>query len=139
MDNTSEKIIVLETDPASRDALVVALGEAGFNASAFATAHEVIEAVHQSAPDLVLLDTPILDHGAREILATIRGSAASTSVRVILLVGPQPDERAAALDLNADDAISRPWDDYELLSRIRSQLRMQRAEKDLRRQIRIAE
>jgi DNA-binding response OmpR family regulator/S1-C subfamily serine protease len=139
MNNTREKIIALETDPANREALLAALREGGYDASTFATPHEVIEAVHQSSPDLVLLDAPVLDHSAREILATIRGSAATATVRVILLVGPQAEERATALDLGADDAISRPWDHDEILSRIRAQLRMRRAETDLRRQIRIAE
>jgi DNA-binding response OmpR family regulator/S1-C subfamily serine protease len=139
IDNTRETIIALETDPATRDALVAALREASFNASAFATSHEVIEAVHQSSPDLVLLDASILTQNAREILAAIRGSAASPGVRAILLVGPHPDERSAALDLGADDAISRPWDPDELLSRVRAQLRAQAVERELRRQLQIAE
>jgi DNA-binding response OmpR family regulator/S1-C subfamily serine protease len=139
MDDKRETIIALETDPASRDVLVSALAQAGFNASAFATSQEVIEAVHRTSPDLVLLDASILEQSAREVLATIRGSAASAGVRVILLVGPLPDERSAALDLGADEAISRPWDSGELLSRIRTQLRTQRRERDLRRKIFIAE
>ena len=134
-----EKIIALETDAAGREALTSALDAAGFSASRFGTSQEVIEAVHQSSPDVVLLDASILDQSAREILATIRGSAANADVRVILLVGPQPDERSAALDLGADDAISRPWDRGELLSRIRNQLGMQRAVRDLRRHIRVVE
>jgi DNA-binding response OmpR family regulator/S1-C subfamily serine protease len=139
IDNARETIIALETDPATRDTLVDALREAGFNASAFATSHEVIEAVHQSSPDLVLLDASILTQSAREILATIRGSAASPGVRAILFVGPQPEERSAALDLGADDAISRPWDHDELLARIRAQLRAQAGERELRRQLHVAE
>ena len=139
MENTRETIIALETDADSRDALIESLHEAGFNASGFATSHEVIEAVHRSSPDAVLLDASIVDQSAREILAAIRSSAANEGVRVILLVGEQPDERSAALDLGADDAISRPWDHHELVSRIRTQLRMHHAEKDLRRHIRVVE
>jgi DNA-binding response OmpR family regulator/S1-C subfamily serine protease len=139
MDTTRETIIALETDPATRDSLVTALTEAGFNASAFTTSHEVIEAVHQSSAELVLLDASILNQAAREILTAIRSSAASATVRAIFLVGPQPDERSAALDFGADDAISRPWDHAELLSRIRAQLRAQNVERELRRKMRIAE
>ena len=139
MENARETIIVLETDAVSRDALIKALSEAGFNASGFATSSEVIEDVHRSSPDLVLLDASFLDQSAREILAAIRSSAMRECLRVILLVGPQPDERSAALDLGADDAISCPWDQRELVSRIRTQFRMQRAEKALRRHIRVVE
>src|ERR1700722_4523499 len=139
MDKARETIIALETDTEGREALTSALKAAGFNASAFGTSQEVIEAVQQSSPDVVLLDASILDHSAREILATIRGSAASAAVRVILLVGPRPDDRSAAIDLGADDAISRPWDTGELISRIRNQFHMQRAERELRRHIRVIE
>ena len=139
MANTRETIIALVTDAGSRDAVIDSLHKAGLNASGFATSHEVIEAVQRSSPDLVLLDASILDQGSREILAAIRSSAASEGVRVILLVGPQPDERSAALDLGADDAISRPWDHRELVSRIRTQLRMHHAEKEMRRHIRVVE
>jgi S1-C subfamily serine protease len=79
------------------------------------------------------------DASAPEVLATIRGSAATEAVRVILLVGTGAEERATAIDLGADDAISRPWESNELLARVRSQFRGQRAEKQLRDKMRIAE
>jgi CheY-like chemotaxis protein len=139
MDNAAEKIAVLEADPVSRENLVALLQPAGYDVSVFATPNEVLSAVHQSSADIILLDTDVLDHQTRSVLATIRGSAATSGVRVILMVGPQAEERAAALDLGADDAISRPWDAGELLSRIRVQLRMRRMEQDLRGKLRIAE
>src|SRR5580704_10307926 len=125
MDNT-EKIIALETDPGSRESLMAALAEAGYSARGFGTPHEALGSLRDAGADLVLVDAPVLDASAREILATIRSSAAATGVRVILLVGSRAEERAAALDLGADDAISRPWDQGELLSRIRLQLRTRR-------------
>jgi DNA-binding response OmpR family regulator/S1-C subfamily serine protease len=134
-----ERIVALEADPASRDGLIASLREAGFDALAFATAHEVVEAVRQSPPEVVLLEASILEQSTREILATLRGFAPSTGMRVILLAGPQADERSAALDLGADDAISRPWNQGELLARIRTQIRARRAEEELRRLTRVAE
>jgi len=138
MDNT-EKIIALEMELGSRERLMTALTEAGYSARAFGAPHEALGALHESGADLVLVDAPALDASAREILATIRGSASTTGVRVILMVGSGAEERAAALDLGADDAISRPWDQGELLSRIRTQLRAQRTEKELRREVTVAE
>jgi len=76
---------------------------------------------------------------ARELLATIRGASATEGLRVILLVGPSAEDRAAALDLLADDAVSRPWDSQELLARVRAQLRVRRAEQRLRDKMRIAD
>jgi DNA-binding response OmpR family regulator/S1-C subfamily serine protease len=139
MDNTREKIIILDPDPESRDALLAAIQGAGYEASSFSAFAEALDAARQSAADLLLLDFAIVNASSREILATIRGAAATATARVILLVGPEAWQRAAALDLGADDAISRPWDSAELLARMRTQLRMQNAEKSLRREMRIAE
>ena len=139
METALEKIVLLEADSTIRERLLAALQNAGYEVSAFADSHSLLDAVHQSNPDVILLDGAALDHDIRSILATIRGSAATAAIRVILQVPPQAEDRAAALDQGADDAISRPWDEAELLARIRAQLRVRRAEKELLAKSRIAE
>jgi DNA-binding response OmpR family regulator/S1-C subfamily serine protease len=145
MDNTREKIVIIEGDVVALGNLRTALETAGHEVAAFATPREGLDAIHQAGADLLLMDAGLSDGShpnttsARETIATIRGSAATAVVRVILLVGPGAEERAAALDFGADDAISRPWDLGELLARVRVQLRMCRAEKELRDKSRIAE
>jgi DNA-binding response OmpR family regulator/S1-C subfamily serine protease len=141
MDNTPEKIIVVELDEASRASLVSILESGGWDVSAFATAHEGLDAMQHAGADLVLLDTDFCCPGtlsARETLATIRGAARTAAVRVIVLVGAGPDDRAAGLDLGADDAVSRPWNATELRARVRVQLRVLRADKQLLEQTQIA-
>jgi DNA-binding response OmpR family regulator/S1-C subfamily serine protease len=141
MDNRREKIVVVEADEASRASLVSILESGGWEVSAFSTAREGLEALQHGGADLLLLDTDLLCAGtlaARETLATIRGSALTAAVRVIVLVCSGADNRAVGLDLGADDAISRPWDATELLARTRVQLRALRADKQLLEQTRIA-
>lgn len=139
MNSRPEKILLVEADPPSRENLLAALHSAGYEAAAFATPNELLNAVRQSSADLILLDGAILDNGTHSVLATIRGSAATSGTRVILLAAAKPEDRAAALDLGADDAISRPWDEGELVARIRAQLRVRRTEKDFQDKLRIAE
>jgi CheY-like chemotaxis protein/S1-C subfamily serine protease len=139
MANARERIVILESDAATREALEVSLQNAGYDVASYPTVHEGLDAIHASGADLLLLDSRLPDASAREALATIRGSAATEAVRVIVLVGPGAEERAAAIDLGADDAISRPWENGELLARARSQFRTQRAEKQLRDKMRLAE
>ncbi len=143
MEQALEKIVVVESDPVSRAGLVYAMQDAGHNAVAFATFREALDELHRAGADILLLSsaenaepgTPEV----REALATIRGSAATERIRVILLVGGGTKERVAALDSGADDALSRPIDSAELLARVRSQLRVRRAEDNMRQQMRIAE
>ena len=58
---------------------------------------------------------------------------------MIVLTGASAAERAAGLDLGADDAISRPWDTSELLARVRAQLRVRRADQQLLDKMHLAE
>jgi DNA-binding response OmpR family regulator/S1-C subfamily serine protease len=139
MDNTREKILVVEADAASRESLRVTLQAAGYEVAAYATSREALDAIHQSNADLLILDGSLRAPNARELLATVRGAAATEGLRVILLVCPGAEERAAGLDFSADDAISRPWDSQELLARVRAQLRVRRAEQQLRDKMRIAD
>ena len=139
MVNASEKIIILDADPHSREDLRATLQSAGYDVSVFATTREGLDAIHQTGADLLLLDAAMQEPGAAEVLATIRGSAKTAAIRVLLLVAGGSEQRASALDLGANDAISRPFDSRELLARVRARLRVQRAENELREKMRIAE
>jgi DNA-binding response OmpR family regulator/S1-C subfamily serine protease len=139
MANARERIVVIESDVTTRDGLQTGMQSAGYDATPFATFHEGLDSIQATGADVLLLDSRMPDLNAREALATIRGSVAIEALRVILLVGSSAEERAAAIDLGADDAISRPFESRELLARVRAQLRAQRAEAALRAKARIAE
>jgi DNA-binding response OmpR family regulator/S1-C subfamily serine protease len=139
MADSPEKIIILDPDPHSREEMRAALQSAGYDVAVFATTREGLDAIHQSGAELLLLDASMQEPSAGEVLATIRGSAKTAGIRVLLLVAAGSEQRASALDLGADDAISRPCDPREVLARIRARLRMQRAENELREKMRIAE
>jgi DNA-binding response OmpR family regulator len=139
MVNSPEKIMILDADPHGREDLRATLQSAGYDVSVFATTREGLDAIHQTGADLLLLDAAMQEPGAAEVLATIRGSAKTAAIRVLLLVSGGSEQRASALDLGANDAISRPFDSRELLARVRARLRVQRAENELREKMRIAE
>ena len=141
MNSIHEKIVIVEADEASRASLVSIMESGGCEISAFSTAREGLDALQHVGAELLLVDTDLLRAGtmsAREMLATIRGSTLTAAVRVIVLVGPGANNRAAGLDLGADDAVSRPWDATELLARTRVQLRALRTDKQLLEQMRLA-
>jgi len=139
MQNTPEKIVILDTTAESREALQRALEGAGYAVSAFATVPEALEALRREGVDLFVLDAGISAPGAREVLAEVRESPATSSVRVILLTNAGAEGRAAGIDFGAHDAISRPWESRELLARVRAQLRERRAAAELGEKMKIAE
>jgi DNA-binding response OmpR family regulator/S1-C subfamily serine protease len=143
MNRTAEKIVIVETDPTCSASLVSAMRDAGFDATSVGTLREALDSIRDSGADLVLVD--VADSLAapasngHSAITAIRGSGATEHLRLILLVGPSVDERVAALDLGADDAISRPWVPAELLARVRTQMRAQRADRVLIEKAAIAE
>jgi len=142
MINGREKLVVIEADDASREGLRMALEAAGYLVSAAATAQEGLEAARQAGTDVLVLGATAGGEGAngpRQVMAAMRGSAQTESVRVILLTGATAAERTAALDLGADDAVSRPFDAAELVARVRSQLKVRRTDALLTEKMRIAE
>jgi DNA-binding response OmpR family regulator/S1-C subfamily serine protease len=139
MDTTPEKIIVLESDGRSREDIGSALRAAGYEVAAFATSREGLDDIQQGGADIVLMDATLQNPSASELMAVVRGNSKTTTTRVLLMVGPSAEERAAAMDLGANDAISKPLDTREVLARVRARLRVQRLEKDLRDKMRIAD
>jgi DNA-binding response OmpR family regulator/S1-C subfamily serine protease len=142
MTQSPEKIAIVAENSAVRDALQASLQGAGYVVAAFATAAEALDAIHHEHLDVLLLDTTVSGvpvTSVHETVAAIRGSAVTEGIRIILLVNSNAEERAAALDLGADDALSRPWNAAELLARLRTQLRVRRAENQLLEKVHIAE
>jgi DNA-binding response OmpR family regulator/S1-C subfamily serine protease len=142
MDIVRERIVIVEADSASRESLLAAIEGAGYDVSSFGTVPEGLDALRQPGTDLLLLSTTPSGSNApnaRDMLAAVRGSAVTERIRVILLTDDGTEERIAGLDLGADDSISRPWDTGELLARVRAQLRLRRAEKQLLERLHIAE
>ena len=144
MDNTREKIVIVEADSLTLETLQSEFDTAGYDVVEFRSAGEALDAIHSAGANLFLMNAINRDASdsqgrhPRETIATIRGSAATEMVRVILMVGSGPEQRTEALNFGADDAISQPWDSSELLARVRTQLRMFRAQKQLRDQASIA-
>ena len=150
MDQSPETIAIVAENLAVLAALQVSLESAGYVVAAFATPAEALDAIHHSHMDVLLLDTNVSGpasaappsapvSSAHELVAAIHSSAATQGIRIILLVNSSAEERAAALDLGADDALSRPWDAPELLARLRTQLRVRRAENQMLEKVHIAE
>jgi DNA-binding response OmpR family regulator/S1-C subfamily serine protease len=139
MDSAPEKIALVEADASTRAELQTALESAGYAVTSFATAPEALDALRHSAADVLLLDASLSDGNLVETLSAVRGTYVTASVRVILLVGADPKERATGIELGANDAVSRPWDLGELLARVREQCRERAAEQQLRDRARLAE
>ena len=135
----AEKIAILETDDSSRAALIELLQSAGYQAEALPPNADGARQARESGASLILLDQNLACVDCRELLAEWKGAASTQSIPVMLIVEGSAAERSLALDLGADDALSRPFDTGELLARVRAQLRAKRAADALRDKAKVAE
>lgn len=79
-----------------------------------------LNSVHIDKPDVVLLDLGLPDRDGLELIPLIR-----TRGPMVIVVSARDatDQKVAALDLGADDYVSKPFDSEEVLARIRTALR----------------
>jgi DNA-binding response OmpR family regulator/S1-C subfamily serine protease len=137
-DELRHELVILSKDPGIREVLTRMFETADYAVLAFDRSAEAIEAVRSGA-DLLLLDTTANGTAIPEMLASVRNVPAAERIPIIFLVGERGAERAAALNLGADDVILPSWDGGELLARVRVQLLKRRAEQRLRERVRVAE
>lgn len=119
------RVLLVEDDAAIRRLLHAALTRAGYRASQAATAREAMNLVDIERPDAVLLDLGLPDRDGLELVQLIK--ARGDMVVLVVSARNETEEKVAALDLGADDYLTKPFDTEELLARIRTALRHRRA------------
>ena len=125
MNNNKYKILLVE-DEANIQTFVGALLEAnGYQVIAAHTCAEAETLYASHMPDLVMLDLGLPDRDGTVFLKTLRDSKDLTPV-IVLSARTDEDEKVRALDLGANDYITKPFGTAELLARIRTALRVGR-------------
>jgi len=115
------KVLIVEDDVHIRRLLRAALARAEMEALEAATAREGLSLLEIGRPDAVLLDLGLPDRDGIELIQLMKARSDAT----LLVVSAREDtsEKVAALDLGADDYLTKPFDTEELLARIRTALR----------------
>ena len=114
-------ILVVDDDPSIRQALIRELALAGYDALSAADGLEGKTLFEERRPDLVITDLAMPRADGFALLAAVRRVDA-TPVLVLSVRGEEED-KVRALDLGADDYVTKPFSLRELLARVRTQLR----------------
>ncbi|MER9461665.1 response regulator transcription factor [Mesorhizobium sp. M0387] len=122
MTNSNVSILVVDDEPPIRKLLRVGLGSQGYAVSEAPNAGAAIELVDAQKPDLILLDLGLPGMGGLDLLRKWRGDGLDVPV---VILSSRTDEAGivAALELGADDYITKPFGMNELVARIRVALR----------------
>ena len=115
------KVLVVDDDLAIRRLLARTLDRAGYGIVEAADARAALAARDIDKPDLVLLDLGLPDRDGLELLSLLIRNCGPAVI--VLTARDATDDKIAALDLGADDYVTKPFDTDELLARVRSALR----------------
>jgi two-component system KDP operon response regulator KdpE len=114
-------ILVVEDDPNIRKLVRVNLVKRGYTTSEAADSHQAIALFQQVTVDLVLLDLLLPGLSGVDVCKWIR--ARSDVPIIVLSARMEEDLKVAALDAGADDYVTKPFGQEELMARVRAFLR----------------
>jgi two-component system KDP operon response regulator KdpE len=115
------RLLLVEDDPDLSASVAAALGGHGYAVRTAASAGEGLAAWETLRPDLILLDLGLPDLDGTTVIGRIRGEAATPIL--VLSARHMEADRIQALDLGADDYVTKPFGIGELTARVRALLR----------------
>ena len=119
--STGAKILLVDDEPAIQRAIGPLLRSRGYDVEIAGTASDALRAVAERPPDLIVLDLGLPDLEGTEVCRRVRLTS-KVPILVLSARGAE-DDKVQALDLGADDYVTKPFGPGELLARIRVALR----------------
>jgi len=114
------KLLVVDDEPAIRRLLNTGLTRAGYRVVEAATARDALTALQIDKPDAVLLDLGLPDRDGLELVPLIKAAGPAL---IVVSARDATEQKVTALDLGADDYVTKPFDTEEVLARVRTALR----------------
>ena len=129
------QLLIVDDNELNRDMLSRRLERCGYRVAVAANGKDVLDRVRQDRTDLVLLDIEMPVVSGLDVLASLRRNYSPGQLPVIMVTAKnQSEEIVRALDLGANDYITKPVDFPVALARVRTQLSYKLAEDQIRYQ-----
>jgi adenylate cyclase len=119
------KILIVDDEPFNLDLLEQELADYDYVIERATDGVEAVEKTETFRPDVILLDYMMPKMNGLEVVKQLRASEQHKAIPVILLTAKATQEdKIAGLDAGADDYVTKPFDSFELLARVRAMLRI---------------
>jgi two-component system sensor histidine kinase/response regulator len=120
-------ILVVDDVPTNVRVLAGILKIAGYDALSASSGPEALDLLQSHAPDVVLLDVMMPGMDGFEVCRRIRSDPAKAFLPVVMVTAlHETGDRIKALECGADDFLTKPVDDVEVLARVKSLVRVKR-------------
>ena len=117
-------IYCVEDERNIRELLIYTLETTGFKARGFGNGNELMKALKEEIPELILLDIMLPGDDGYTILEQLKSMPSVKDVPVIMVTAKEAEfDKVKGLEGGADDYITKPFGTSELLARIRTSLR----------------
>ena len=128
------RVLVVDDMPANVRLLEAILEPAGFSVLSASSGPEALERVVAELPDLVLLDVQMAGMNGYEVCRRIRENEVTALLPVVMVTSHGTEARIDGIRAGADDFVTKPLDQQELLLRVRSLVRIKRYHDTIRAQ-----
>jgi diguanylate cyclase (GGDEF)-like protein/PAS domain S-box-containing protein len=133
MSSRPSRLLIVDDNEMNRDMLARRLARKGYVIGLADTARDLLPRVKEEGIDLVLLDIEMPDVSGLDALHTLRGAYSSIELPIIMVTAKnQSDDIVKALEMGANDYLTKPIDFPVALARISSQLSHKKAQEALR-------
>jgi len=137
MNSANSNVLLVDDDPAILRLLSELLETAGYRLSQASDGRQALAAVEQECPDFLITDWEMPGMNGLELCREVRGLSLPHYVYILFLtVKSASDEKVAALEIGADDFLTKPIQRDELVARMRSGARILELERRLGRMAR---
>ena len=118
------KVLVVDDDKYMIRVITDCLQKDGFTADGAADFNSAMDKIYQDTPDIILLDVVLPKLNGYEICRLLRNDTRTSHVPIIMLTSKiQVEDKVAGLEAGADDYITKPFDNLELVARVKTHLR----------------
>jgi len=133
MNSRTSRLLIVDDNEMNRDMLARRLARKGYEIAVTESAHGLLQRVKQDGTDLVLLDIEMPEVSGLDALKTLREAYSAIELPIIMVTAKnQSDDIVRALDLGANDYLTKPIDFPVAVARIGTQLSHKRAQEALK-------